>query len=254
MFSENPSPTHSPRRRRVAALAPALTLVLCCALWSLACGHKKSPTPPPSKVPQRVNLAAHQRGSEVVVEFPFPTITISGTPLPGISKIEMWRFAMEVPEFAVEMLAEEAVARQEAQELLDELGLGLYDVITPPEGGVVDPFATGAPPLGTIEAPGIGSPASGGVEAPFGAPALPDPAPTGIPAEAPSTDVELPAETSIEVETPGEETLPEESADPDAETPEGLLEPEGDEAEEERGRAQERGERGRRRRGDRCRE
>lgn len=136
----------SPRRPRRPLVAGALLASI--LLLTAACGHKKSPTPPPSKVPRTVTLTAHQRGHEVVLSFPFPTTTISGTPLPGISKIEIWQFGVEVPEFAVELLAEEAQRRKEAQELLDELGLPLYEV------PVVDPAAGLQPGLpGTPSGP-----------------------------------------------------------------------------------------------------
>jgi hypothetical protein len=110
-------------------------------------------------VPQRAALAAHQRGSEVIIEFPFPTTTISGTPLLGVSRIEVWRFGMEVPEFAVEILIEEDARREEAQDLLDELGLDLYETPSTmsPEGGVADPFAVGTTTTG-VEASGSGAP------------------------------------------------------------------------------------------------
>ena len=112
--------------------APLLVTLAAAALLATACGHKKAPQPPPSKIPQRVVLAVHQRGSEAVLSFPYPTTTISGTALPGISQIEIWRYAQEVPEFAIEVLAEEAARREEAQALLDELGLELYEIPVDP--------------------------------------------------------------------------------------------------------------------------
>ena len=140
------SPSDALPPRRAATPGPAFALALCCALAAAGCGHKKSPTPPPSKIPQRVTLSAHQRGSEAILEFPFPTMTISGTSLPGISRIEIWRFGMEVPEFALELLAEEDARREEAQDLLDELGLDLYE--TP----VGLPGEDGAPSAGELPA------------------------------------------------------------------------------------------------------
>lgn len=107
---------------------------LALALTLSACGHKKPPKPPPSKVPQRVVPTLHQRGSEAILAFPYPTITISGTPLLGIAKIEVWRVAREIPEFAIEVLEQEDALRREAQELLDELGLTLWEVPVPVAG------------------------------------------------------------------------------------------------------------------------
>lgn len=122
-------------------------------LLTAGCGHKKSPIPPPSKVPQKVDFSAHQRGQEAIVSFPFPTTTISGTLLPGVSKIEVWRYAVEVPEFAVELLAQEDLARKEAQALLDELGLPLVEapLVTDPNAdppGVLLPTDPLAPEAG----------------------------------------------------------------------------------------------------------
>jgi hypothetical protein len=133
-------------RRTAARPLAAPALLLAAGILALACGHKKPPQPPPSKVPQRVTLEAHQRGHEAIVTFPYPTTTISGTGLDGLGKVEVWQLAQEVPEFAVEMLAEEAAGRAEAQKLLDDLGLSLYET---PEGVPGMPGAPGTPPEGT---------------------------------------------------------------------------------------------------------
>ena len=129
----------------------ALASLALALLTSAACGHKRPPVPPPSKVPQRVVLQVHQRGQEAILTFPFPTTTISGTALPRIAKLEVWQYSLEVPEFAVELMAEEAAQRKEAQKLLDDLGLPLYETPVPaanlPTSGVAG--EDGAP-LGAI--------------------------------------------------------------------------------------------------------
>jgi len=166
-----------------ALLASALVL-------SPGCGHKKSPIPPPSKVPQKAVVEAHQRGHETIVSFPFPTTTISGTALLGVAKIELWQYSIEVPEFAIELLAQEALARREAQELLDELGLPLYE--TPPifpDDPEADPAAAG---LGTVPA----TDAAGAV--------MPFPS-----EKAPEAPVEAPVATA-EPESPSTATMAEE--------------------------------------------
>jgi len=165
MSSDRPARRRRPAPHRITSFIVLLTAAI---LLTTACGNKKAPTPPPSKVPQKPLVRAHQRGSEAVLSFPFPSMTISGTLLPGVSRIEIWQLAREVPEFAVEMLLEEDAERQAAQALLDELGLPLYEVVAP-----IDP-ATGLPIPPTD--PGTGLPI-----------APTDPA-TGLPVEESATD------------------------------------------------------------------
>jgi hypothetical protein len=155
-------PRRSAPRTFVALASLALAL-----LTSAACGHKRPPIPPPSKVPQRVVLQVHQRGQQAILTFPFPTTTISGTPLPGISKVEIWQYSLEVPEFAVELMAEEATQRKEARKLLDDLGLPLYE--TPvPVAGLPTPGGAGqdGAPLGATGETGETPPAAAPEDAP----------------------------------------------------------------------------------------
>lgn len=138
-MSSDPSIRRHAALHRALVSRAAVAMLVAAALLANACGHKKAPQPPPSKIPQRVVLKVHQRGGEAVLSFPYPTTTISGTALPGISQIEIWRYAQEVPEFAIDLLAEEAERRQEAQALLDELGLELYEAPPPAEPVASEP-------------------------------------------------------------------------------------------------------------------
>lgn len=137
------SSDRSVSRRATARCLTVLAVLSPAVFLGLACGHKKPPKPPPSKVPQRVDLKVHQRGHEAIVSFRYPTTTISGTPLDGLAKVEVWSLAQEVPDFALEALAEEDARREEAQQLLDELGLSLYATPATVPG---DPALPGAPP------------------------------------------------------------------------------------------------------------
>ena len=105
--------------------------------------------------------------------------TISGTLLPGISRIELWQMAQEVPEFAIELLAEEEAQRKEAQELLDELGLPLYETPQPAIDPVTgQPVPGGALP-GTLPDPGdpaaVDTPAEPAVDLPPSPPSAEEP-------------------------------------------------------------------------------
>lgn len=75
--------TPSPSRFCLAALPLLLAIS--------GCGRQGDPLPPPSRVPAQVqDLAVEQRGEEVRLEFPYPTVTEGGLPLEGVSRVEVW--------------------------------------------------------------------------------------------------------------------------------------------------------------------
>ncbi len=139
-------------RRPPGRLVLALSLVAAIALHG--CGYKKPPTPPPRKIPQKATVTVHQRGLEAILTFDYPTITISGTPLEGISRVDVYRLRLEVPAFAYDLLEQEAQQRREAEALLEEHGLSPQAV----EGGEEEgaPGADGDPiaaPEASVEEP-----------------------------------------------------------------------------------------------------
>lgn len=93
-------------RPRPRAL-PVLGL-LAAAFTLHACGHKKPPVPPPRMIPQTVSqLRVHQRGNEAVLRFPYPTTNYRGVALSGISRVEVYQLAKEIPAEAMELYEQE---------------------------------------------------------------------------------------------------------------------------------------------------
>ncbi len=131
---------------------PLALLLVSLAGLAVGCGHKKPPIPPPLKQPQAGTIVLEQRGSEAFVTFAYPTLTVSGTALSGVERIELWRLQQEVPAFALDIMARESLARERAEALLLENGLGptgLPLVPIDPETGLpitspIDPL-TGEP-------------------------------------------------------------------------------------------------------------
>lgn len=79
MCCKSPSPT-----RFCLAVLPLLLAIS-------GCGRQGDPLPPPSRVPAHVqDLSVEQRGEEVWLEFPYPTVTEGGLPLEGVSRVEVW--------------------------------------------------------------------------------------------------------------------------------------------------------------------
>ena len=75
-------------RLRVAAGALALLLL---AGTLVACGNKKPPTPPASKVPAPPrDLTIQQRGNEFILRLSYPTMTMGGALLEEVEAIEIW--------------------------------------------------------------------------------------------------------------------------------------------------------------------
>jgi hypothetical protein len=81
------------------------------------CGHKGTPKPPPQKIPERVrDLKVTQRGNQMLVSFSYPQVTISGLPIEDIVSIELWEYAMPVPDFRAEVLGAEEGEGTEGEE------------------------------------------------------------------------------------------------------------------------------------------
>lgn len=95
MCSDRPP---APAARRAASRAALPALLVLALLVSAACGKKGDPQPPLRFVPQTTeDLAASQRGFEVLLELPYPTTTTAGMALPGLERVEVWRAARPVP-------------------------------------------------------------------------------------------------------------------------------------------------------------
>jgi hypothetical protein len=75
--------------KNIARLAAAVLLLLA----TLGCGKKGGLQPPLVLVPQKVeNLKAVQRGQHILLEWTNPESVIDGSPLAGISAIEIWLY------------------------------------------------------------------------------------------------------------------------------------------------------------------
>ncbi len=123
-----------------------LLLLAAASLVQIGCGYKKPPIPPPRKIPQRAAITVHQRGLEAIVTFDYPSLTISGTALSGVSKVEVWRLRQEVAAFAFDLLAEEEQSRREAEALLEEHGIAFGPTVTEDEAGADSDPEGGIPP------------------------------------------------------------------------------------------------------------
>lgn len=78
------------RRGRAAALAAALALA--------ACGKEGPPTPPLRAVPAPTkDLAAHQRGTHILLSLTYPQTTPGGSALNGVSKVEIYEAVIPPP-------------------------------------------------------------------------------------------------------------------------------------------------------------
>lgn len=97
-----------------------------------ACGNKKPPTPPASKVPAPPrDLTIQQRGNEFILRLSYPSTTMGGAPLDEIENIEIWELVRIVPQLmgTVEAIAEEIAAtgsiEMEPVEVAEEEPMGL---------------------------------------------------------------------------------------------------------------------------------
>jgi hypothetical protein len=97
------SKTPLKKLRKVAATFGALGAVTATVLPLVACGKKAPPLPPLRAVPQAArDLAALQRGSDLLLEFAYPATTAAGTTLGELEAVEVLAFARPVaPEGAL---------------------------------------------------------------------------------------------------------------------------------------------------------
>ena len=64
---------------------------------SISCGKKGSLLPPIIKLPQKIKtFRAYQRGKKIILEWAKPEAYTDGSPLSGISKVEIWLMEIEV--------------------------------------------------------------------------------------------------------------------------------------------------------------
>jgi hypothetical protein len=83
--------------RRLGAWAAAAALLLGPAL--AGCGKEGPPAPPLRSVPAATrNLAAHQQGAWILLEFEYPKLTPAGAVLGGVSAVEVWRAERPAPD------------------------------------------------------------------------------------------------------------------------------------------------------------
>lgn len=92
-------PTRPPAVRR-AALPTLLPLLLLLPLAALAagCGKQGDPQPPLRTTPKATDeLEVSQRGLELILELPYPTLTTAGLSLPGVDRVEVYEVVRPVP-------------------------------------------------------------------------------------------------------------------------------------------------------------
>ncbi|MCB1055727.1 MAG: hypothetical protein KDD11_09475 [Acidobacteria bacterium] len=75
-------------RIRRSSLALACTLVA--LLATAGCGKKGDPVAPLRAIPKAVDdLALRQQGTDLVLEFTYPSVTLGGTAVPGLDQVEV---------------------------------------------------------------------------------------------------------------------------------------------------------------------
>ncbi len=83
--------------RRSTGLPTASTWALLALglLLSTGCGKKGEPLPPLRYVPQAASdLAARQRGGELVLRMPYPKLATNGYKLPGLASVEVYQLVL----------------------------------------------------------------------------------------------------------------------------------------------------------------
>jgi hypothetical protein len=94
---------------------PALLVLL--AILTSACGHKAPPLPPPNMAPQATqDIRVKQRGQEILIDFAYPRVTVSGATLAGLDAVEIWQLVQPVPESILEAEAAEGEEPEAADE------------------------------------------------------------------------------------------------------------------------------------------
>lgn len=76
-------------RGKPCSLAPAAALL---AVLGAGCGKKLPPLPPLQAIPARVEpLTVSQQATDAVLRFPYPTKTVAGAPLDGLTRVTLFR-------------------------------------------------------------------------------------------------------------------------------------------------------------------
>jgi len=87
-----------PSSRSSSRPGPGLRLALAACLVLSACGKKGPPLPPLRDVPAPTqDLAARQRGTQLLLSFTYPKATPGGQALAGISGVEVWEVVRPLP-------------------------------------------------------------------------------------------------------------------------------------------------------------
>lgn len=114
-------------RLRPRGLSGLCAAVLAIALALTAgCGKKGDPTPPVRAIPAPVkDLALHQQGEDLILQFEYPKMTIGGGPLPGIARIELLELVEPAPPEgrATEVDARRFAAASDVRQVLNETDL-----------------------------------------------------------------------------------------------------------------------------------
>jgi hypothetical protein len=103
--------SRTPGRRRPRRPLPDVCLLAVLALAAVplaACGKKGDPAPPLRHVPATTEgLTVSQRGSELLLEMPYPTTTTAGQALSGLERVEVYRLLRPVPAADLDLLEAE---------------------------------------------------------------------------------------------------------------------------------------------------
>lgn len=79
-----------------AGLACAVLAVILAGV--AGCGKKGDPMPPIRMIPASTDdLVVVQRGDRLLLDLPYPTTTVAGTPLPAISEVAVWQLVAPLP-------------------------------------------------------------------------------------------------------------------------------------------------------------
>jgi len=83
-------------------IAPSAAVVLLLTA-AIGCGHKEPPQPPPNMAPETTrDIIVHQQGHQVLLDFAYPQVAVSGLSLPGIEAVEVWLLVTPVPETLID--------------------------------------------------------------------------------------------------------------------------------------------------------
>lgn len=79
--------------KQITVKAPIAALALVLLSMSLSCGKRKPPLPPQERVTQRVEAAAFQRGSQVILSWKMPARNASDNDVQNIARADIYRLA-----------------------------------------------------------------------------------------------------------------------------------------------------------------